>query len=417
MPVTVPYREARVPRLGSGYVMTLLRRPLPARAEALDMLPPHMLRAWRIFALGWTFMLGPTLYVALRMEHRPLRLVPGIAAIVILAALYLRVTMGGPVDEPDRNGTATVPATGDGRLLTLGVMAVLVVTASMALPRLGAWWLMMFPIIAAGLILPARRAAVVMAVLLAIALLSSQLIAGRLEVMLLAQAAIAGGAIAIRQLTVTLTQLELARAELAHRAVDQERLRIARDLHDLLGRTLSVIVLKSELAIRRLPDSPALAAAEVRDIERAGREALQHIRGAVSGYRKLTVPGELAIASELLAAQGIAADITDTATPLPPAVDALLAWAVREGVTNVMRHSRATACTIEVRLVDDVARVSVVDDGRGEAAHADAAGHGLAGLRERAEAQGGRLRTGTLPTGGYHLTMEVPLDAFDTEEP
>src|SRR5262249_36436720 len=161
---------------------------------------------------------------------------------------------------------------------------------------------------------------------------------GRIDAMFLLQITFGGSAVAFRHLTATVAQLGRAREELARAAVGEERLRIARDLHDLLGHSLSTIAVKSQLARRMSPHAPGGAAAELADSERAARDALQQVRAAVAGYRRPSLMGELAAARELLAAAGIDARIdASPATALPPAADGVLGWAVREGVTNVVR--------------------------------------------------------------------------------
>src|SRR5438309_515445 len=143
-------------------------------------------------------------------------------------------------------------------------------------------------------------------------------------------------------------QLSQAREQIARLAVGEERLRFARDLHDLLGHSLSVIALKSELAGRLIKTTPGLAAHEVEDIEKVARDALRDVREAVAGYRQPTLAAELAGAHEALTAAGIDYRAEDEHMPLPPAIEAVLDWTVREGVTNVMRHSKAKRCEIRI---------------------------------------------------------------------
>ena len=143
-------------------------------------------------------------------------------------------------------------------------------------------------------------------------------------------------------------ELVQARHELARLAVADERARIARDLHDTLGQTLSVITLKSELAGRLLPDQPERARSEVQDIERVAREAMASIRETVGGYRRPTLEAELAAARETLAAADITPSIETVDEGLPPIVEAVLAWTVREGITNVVRHSDARHVRIRI---------------------------------------------------------------------
>jgi two-component system, NarL family, sensor histidine kinase DesK len=193
-----------------------------------------------------------------------------------------------------------------------------------------------------------------------------------------------------------------ARSELAELAVSQERLRFARDLHDLLGHDLSLIALKAELAGRLLPDRVDSAANEVDDVKALTRSALDQVRHAVDGYRRPTLPGELAGARMALEAAGIELHVTGSATAIDPEVESLLAWAVREGATNVIRHSGARHAEITIGSTG----VEVADDGRGGSS--PNGGHGLAGLRERAAAVGGTVDAGAGPDGGYRLRVSVP---------
>jgi two-component system sensor histidine kinase DesK len=199
----------------------------------------------------------------------------------------------------------------------------------------------------------------------------------------------------------TNAELREARSELAELAVSQERLRFARDLHDLLGHDLSLIALKAELAGRLLPDGVDRAAAEVDEIKSLTRSALDQVRHAVDGYRRPTLPGELAGARMALEAAGIELQVTGPPATIDPEVESVLAWAVREGATNVIRHSGARHAEITVTPTD----VEIADDGRGGPSFNG--GHGLAGLRERAEAIGGTVDAGTGPEGGYRLRVSV----------
>ena len=168
----------------------------------------------------------------------------------------------------------------------------------------------------------------------------------------------------MRDLRVRNMELNEARAELAKLAVAEERERFARDLHDLLGHSLSVIALKAELAGRLLAGGPNDAATEVAELEQVARTALGEVREAVSGYRQPTLEGELAGARMALSAAGIEADVQQARVSLDPAVEAVLAWAVREGATNVIRHSGARHCTLKIRASLTDATVEVIDDGR-----------------------------------------------------
>jgi two-component system sensor histidine kinase DesK len=201
-----------------------------------------------------------------------------------------------------------------------------------------------------------------------------------------------------------------ARAELARLAVAEERARFARDLHDLLGHSLSVIALKAELAGRLLPDRAPEAAAHVAELESVARGALTEVRDAVSGYRQPTLEGELAGARMALSAAGIEASVDAVAARIDPAVEAVLAWAVREGATNVIRHSGARRCSVRVTAGLAAAGVEVVDDGHGEAPRVNGrGGHGLEGLGERVARLQGRIEAEARPEGGFRLSVSVPL--------
>src|SRR5947208_7329428 len=213
-------------------------------------------------------------------------------------------------------------------------------------------------------------------------------------------------AVAGRLLIEANQQLSQAREQIGRLAVGEERLRFARDLHDLLGHRLSVIALKSELAGRLIKSTPDLAAHEIEDIEKVARDALRDVREAVTGYRQPTLAAELAGANEALAAAGIEYHIDQDHAPLPAAAEAVLAWTVREGVTNVVRHSRARRWAIRILNKDGHATVEVIDDGRGGMPEA---GSGLRGLEERVRERGGTLTAEPLPHEGFGLRVTLPL--------
>jgi two-component system sensor histidine kinase DesK len=220
----------------------------------------------------------------------------------------------------------------------------------------------------------------------------------------------------LRDLRVRNQELNEARAELALSAVEAERERFARDLHDLLGHSLSVIAIKAELAGRLMSIDPARAAAEVADVEGVARESLREVREAVSGYRQPTLEKELEGARVALSAAGIEAEVVRAPVALDPEVEAVLAWAVREGATNVIRHSGATHCQVRVRAGLDDAAVEVVDDGEGPACGrgeaGEVTGHGIAGLGERAERLRGQIEAGGRPDGrGFRLAVSIPVTA------
>ncbi|MER7278960.1 histidine kinase [Dactylosporangium sp. NPDC000244] len=215
---------------------------------------------------------------------------------------------------------------------------------------------------------------------------------------------------AVRQMSRLVRELHHTREALAEAAVAEERLRFSRDLHDLLGHTLSVIVVKAEVVRRIAERDPAAAAAQAADIEQVGRRALVEIREAVTGYRETGLTAELARAKGALTAAGITADVLRTADPLPDAADRLLAWVAREAVTNVIRHSGAGRCDISVTTAGGAAVLRVGDDGDfAPDAPAPEPGNGLRGLGERLLGAGGALETGPRPEGGFMLTARLPL--------
>ncbi|MFE9607593.1 sensor histidine kinase [Streptomyces sp. NPDC006012] len=230
---------------------------------------------------------------------------------------------------------------------------------------------------------------------------------------------------AILSLAEAVRELRAAREELARRAVEKERLRFSRDLHDLLGHTLSVIVVKSEAARRLAPRDLDAALTQIGDIESVGRQALTEIREAVTGYREGSLATELDRARSALSAAGVQPVVRQSGTPLAPQAEALLGWVVREAVTNVVRHSDASRCEIAVDSAAERVRLTVTDNGtasddvpREAAGGADRVprgigGTGLTGLTERLATAGGSLRAGPGPRGGFAVTAELPVETAE----
>jgi two-component system sensor histidine kinase DesK len=215
------------------------------------------------------------------------------------------------------------------------------------------------------------------------------------------------------RLSDALRELQKAREDLAYQAVTEERLRMARDLHDLLGHSLSLITLKSNLASRLLEKNPAAATQEVHEVERVARQALRDVRAAVAGYRQQTLRSELDGARQILDAAGIECTIEHEPQTLPLDVDIVLAWLVRETITNVIRHSRARHCLIRIVSDDRYVRAEIRNDGSPRTASASVErGNGLSGLSERLAKVGGNLEAGALPESegpGFHVKAEIPL--------
>jgi two-component system sensor histidine kinase DesK len=215
-------------------------------------------------------------------------------------------------------------------------------------------------------------------------------------------------------------ELKAAQEDLARRAAVEERLRLARDLHDLLGHTLSLIVLKSELAGRLVNKEPGHAAQEIRELETVARQALREVRQAVAEYRQLTLYGELDGARQMLEAAGITFALQNTIDAMPPSIEAVLAWVVREGVTNVIRHSRAHQCTMRLTRDERFIWAEITNDGCFEQTDEDQrAGSGLSGLTERVTAQGGTLQVMPATTNGtrtFALRVALPISGNANEK-
>jgi two-component system sensor histidine kinase DesK len=199
-------------------------------------------------------------------------------------------------------------------------------------------------------------------------------------------------------------QVRRAQEEVDEMAAVAERERISRDLHDLLGHTLSVIALKSELASKLSAVDPARAAAEIRDVEQISRGALSEVRSAVEGFRSRGFAGELRNAGRAFEAAGVRFDAVGAEVRMPPRQEGVMALALREATTNVIRHARASTCRAELRTDDGWLILTVQDDGAGAVARE---GHGLTGMRERAAALGGRVTVEN--EGGTRVTMRLPL--------
>ena len=183
-----------------------------------------------------------------------------------------------------------------------------------------------------------------------------------------------------------------------------ERERIARDLHDILGHTLSVIILKSELAARVMDGDPKLAKAQIEDVERISREALREVREAIVGYRQGDLPSELERARSTLETAGLQVEQHCETFEIPSAHERVIALVLREAVTNIVRHARAKRCTITLRRGAASYSMEVSDDGAGGVLEP---GMGMRGIRERVAAVGGTVNWRS--DQGTHLSIELPL--------
>lgn len=201
-------------------------------------------------------------------------------------------------------------------------------------------------------------------------------------------------------------ELKLSHDEVRRLAALAERERIGRDLHDLLGHTLSLVALKSELAGKLIDRDVVAARREIDDVMRVARDALSQVRRAVTGIRAAGLAAELASAKLLLESDGVSFRYTLGDLPVPSEVETVLALAVREAVTNIQRHARASSAEVTLASHADRAVLRIADDGRGGAL---VPGNGLRGMRERIEALGGRLRVDSGSGRGTAIEIELPL--------
>ena len=204
-----------------------------------------------------------------------------------------------------------------------------------------------------------------------------------------------------------------AQEEIEHLAKIAERERIARDLHDVLGHTLSVIVLKSELASKLVEHEPARARAEMADVELTARTALSEVRQAIGGYRSNGLVAELAQARATLETAGITVECDQVPIQLPATQESVLSLAVREAVTNVVRHAHAARCRLELKTNGGFCRLSIQDDGLGGQ---QPEGNGLRGMRQRVEALGGTLKRETQGGTRLHITIPMPATLQEAEQ-
>jgi two-component system, NarL family, sensor histidine kinase DesK len=325
----------------------------------------------------------------------------GIVGTLVFAAVYLTIFARRRIQL--RVGVPTaelVPG-----LLAIGLAALIALVVCLALGQPGTATAVYLCVLCA-MTLP-RYWALPMALVIALVFYGAGFVVsgwspdpGLLLSMLAATIAVWG----VQQLLIRNTQLVAAEKENQRLAVDEERNRFARDLHDILGHSLTVITVKAELANKLMDVDPARARAELADLERLSRDALSDVRRAVEGYRELSLPGELARARMALEAAEIAADLPNSTDEVPSDKRELFAWTIREGVTNVIRHSNATRCTVVLH----ADRVEICDDGAGTVIDAGpSSGHGLIGLRERAGALGATVVTRTLDPG-FSLSVLSP---------
>lgn len=364
---------------------------------------------WLLFTVIWLPFLSYPIRDLFAAHLSPPRLSVALAGMTIFVGIYLWLML----HDPFRDAPLSAGETAAHVALIVALTAiVLFLTLAYSIDWL---WFVMYANMATAVKLPVRAAAPTIIGLTLLTILvgcaaADWTIASRIVSPV---AAVAVVMIGISRLVVTIRELRAARQEIARLAIADERLRFARDLHDLLGHSLSTIAIKAALARRLLPGDPVRAMSELDDVQSVTQAALREVREAVTGYRQPALATELTNAREILGAAGIACQCEDTAGTLPPAAESVVAWAVREGVTNAVRHSRARRVTIRIRRTDDAVSADIIDNGDGDAGDARASssngGSGLRGLAERAAAGGGWIEAGPCATGGFRLHATLPL--------
>lgn len=350
------------------------------------------------FQLVWVLFIGYPIYAFVQGNPSEPALIAGLAAVTVFIGVYTWLW----IRFYDRH-----PKSG----IVVGCGSVLAIALLLTLVDGQTWGYLFIYVIAAfaGLLTNWRDASI--AVVAVTALMSA--------IAYLEGAGIWTAAIAVEGLLVgsvvigsaymgrTNRALHEAREDVARLMVADERLRFARDLHDLLGHSLSVIVLKAELAGKLAAVAPERAAPEIADIERVARQALADVRDAVSGYREASLAAEIEQARMALAAAGVRVEIDQYREGLPAPTERVLAWALREGVTNVIRHAGARAARIHLARDNGQAELELTDDGCGALDFHP--GNGLTGLRERVAGRNGEVEFGPARDGGFRLRVSLPL--------
>ncbi|CAG0934675.1 two-component system, NarL family, sensor histidine kinase DesK [Thermoflexales bacterium] len=372
------------------------------------------IRFWRLYAQAWLVCLLFPIVFLVQASLTPRQLLIAVTGLIIFVTIYTWFMWPHPLNS-------VVRAHSESHRSAILFAGLIVLALGLSLIYGSAFlWLFVGVSAVAGVALSARNAFIMVMALTLLTLGLSIWVNGGLAntdwfyviPLVLLVRGLGLDIVVLTRLSSALRELHLARTELARHAVMEERLRLARDLHDLLGRTLSLIVLKSELAGRLIDKDPGRAAQEIYEVEHAARQALREVREAVAGYRQPTLLTELDGARQMLEAAGIQCTIENDSKALPPSIDAVLAWTVREGVTNVIRHSRASQCAIQVSRERGSAHVNVINDGYRAGEDNSTKGSGLSGLTERVLAHGGQIGAGPLPSDShliFRLWVELPI--------
>jgi two-component system, NarL family, sensor histidine kinase DesK len=327
-------------------------------------------KQWLLTALGTVIFL--TLYLGVLWTDRKPWQFAGLGAMVVVGALYAPFNSGASCFFIF--AAAVLPYVVDTEVGVLGLIGLIVAVAGLEtwLLHLSGW----FAFYAAGL-----------------------------------SVVVGGTNIYFAQRTRMYYQLKKANEEIEHLAKIAERERIARDLHDVLGHTLSVIILKSELAGKLIDRDPQQAKAEMADVEKTSRKALAEVRTTIRGYRSYSLEAEIKQARATLETAGVKVRSESADVSLSPVQESVVALVVREAVTNVVRHAGARNCLLRLTPVNGSCRFEIQDDGRGGGT---VEGNGLRGMRERIEALGGTLQRET--KSGTRLTIEFPITPAASNE-
>lgn len=382
---------------------------------------------WRLYQHAWLVCLAFPMINLVGNPITPWHVVLGLLALSGFAAGYTWLMWPHPASSEARSRSHSWFS-----LLLFGLLSALSFTLSLTYGP--AWlWLFIGTSALAGLLLPMRGAFIVIVAFTLLPMFLTLPMYGGVDkvdwwwliALMLLIRGLGLDMIGVARMGNAIRRLNFARTELARMAIIEERLRLSRDLHDLLGQTLSVITLKSELARGLVTEAPERCALELEEIERVSRQMLREVRKTVAGYRQPTLATELDGARQLLEAAGITYVLDQTVGNLPPPIDTVLAWTIREGVTNVIRHSRAHHCLIRLtrqqekqdgvctEIINDCKQVEKLP-GDFQAGPSDQ-GSGLSGLRERVAALGGMLSVESLTLSNmphFRLCVKIPLEAL-----
>jgi two-component system sensor histidine kinase DesK len=363
--------------------------------------------AWLLVALHVPFVIAPGLFVITRQDPGPVLTAVLVLTCAALGALQLRHSLAAAQGRRPAGWPVTLAA----------VLAL----AYGLLPWTGWDWMVSQWIVVASLAMLLRGRLVLVAAVPVVgtAAVAAWTVAtadhesfGIVAVQFVYQAVVlAMGGVALvgsARLVRVAGDLDAARAEVAELAVGRERLRVSRDLHDLLGQSLSAVSLKGDLALRLLATDAVAARAEIESLTGVARGALRDVRAVARDEHAVSLAGEIEAAAGLLRAAGIDVRVDVHLPDLAPRLEEVVAWAVREGTTNALRHSDARTCTITAGRRGPTIRLEIDNDGvRAPAGD----GGGLAGLAARAHELSGRVTAGADGAGRFRLVVVVPEEA------